>query len=336
MILFYSDLHLRPERLADCEAVLTEILRVAKAMRDDGHEVTIVNGGDTFNTRGVIKTSCFDVLQKHYREWAAEGFKQIILVGNHDQEDREGEIHPMRVFGEFAEVVDKPLYFPGLNLMAFPYLPVEKIKEAISEAPKGAYAVAHWGVRGAMRNAGNVDTDGVPVEWLTKFRRVFCGHYHYRNSFANVQYIGSPMQQNFGEMGQEKGILLFDYEDGLEKLSFVELKDPPRHYEAQIHWVDGKEEFKKPSDIRPKDFVRVRVYGDSELCSSIDQSYVARKIKCNNVKLEREITDKSYSRMDIKRADIVSPTALAEKYVDFVTTELDKKRLLAVGKEIMG
>lgn len=330
-ILFYSDLHLRPERLGDCDLVLQEIGKIAGKLKEKRGEVTIVNGGDTFNTRGLIKTSCFDVLQRHYRDWSSKGFNQIILVGNHDQEDREGEVHPMRVFDEIAWVVDSPKFFPGLDLMAFPYMSKDKIEDAIKDAPKGSYAVAHWGIKGAMRNGGNMDEDGVPAEWLKKFKKVFCGHYHYRSSFANVQYIGSPMQQNFGEMGQDKGVLVFDGD-----IDFIELKSPPKHYEAQIHWDGKKEQFLKPDGVRDKDFLRVKVFGDAERCSSVDQDYIRKRIKCDNVKIEREVSEKAYTRMEIKDHEVLSPVSLMEKYVDFISTDLDKKRLLGLGREILG
>ena len=59
MILMYSDLHIRPERLEVCELVLDKIFEVAKVLKGKGKDVVIYNGGDTFNTRGVIRTVCF-------------------------------------------------------------------------------------------------------------------------------------------------------------------------------------------------------------------------------------------------------------------------------------
>lgn len=334
MFLFYSDLHLRPERLKDCELVLNEVYAAAKVLRKRG-DVTIINGGDTFNTRGVIKTSCLDVLQHHYRKWADDGFKQIILVGNHDQEDKAGDIHPMRVFDGLRNVtvVDKPTIFADLDLMAFPYMEKDLIEGAVKAAPRASYAVCHWGIKGARRNGGNVDDIGVAPEILKRFDKVFCGHYHYRNSFANIQYIGSPMQQNFGEMDQEKGILVFDTKT--KKQTFIELTSPPKHHEVQIHWDGKKEEVLKSDKIGENDFVRVRVFGDAERCAAVDHAYIQKRVPKGQIKIERIVSERSTSRLEIGEAEILSPEILAEKYVDFLSLDLDKKRLLKIGKEIM-
>ena len=85
-------------------------------------------------------------------------------------------------------------------------------------------AFVHWGIRGAKRNDHNKDTDGVPLDYLKPFRRVFSGHYHYRSKLENVQYIGSPLQQNFAEMGQDQGVLIYDSEKETVKLTPAEIE----------------------------------------------------------------------------------------------------------------
>ena len=172
-LLFYSDLHLRPERIETCDYVLGEIGQIAKK-----HASIIVNGGDTFNTRGLIKTSCFDLLYRHYTKWFDTGLTQIINIGNHDQEDLAGEIHPMKVFENFEgwKVTDKPSLFgtPGDMIALFPYMPRKDMQDQIEKkALLAKDAIVHWGIRGAKRNDKNTDTDGVPVEWLKKFKQVF-------------------------------------------------------------------------------------------------------------------------------------------------------------------
>lgn len=98
-VLFYSDLHIRPQRFADCVRVLNEIPELVKKYKVD----LVVNGGDTFETRGLIETHCLQALHRVYTDWHNEGIKQYILVGNHDQEDRDGNIHPMEVFQKWSE-----------------------------------------------------------------------------------------------------------------------------------------------------------------------------------------------------------------------------------------
>lgn len=335
MHLFYSDLHIRPERLDDCEAVLSEIFEIASKIREKvKKDVMIVNGGDTFNTRGVINTKCFDVVAKHWSKWKKAGFTQVVLVGNHDQEDRAGDIHPYASFKDWGgfHVVDAPMTLGHIDF--FPYISADKVEVAIKSMKsfKSKDAVVHWGIRGAQRNDTNIDNEGVPLNWLSHYRNVFSGHYHYRSAFENVQYIGSPLQQNFGEMGQEKGVLLYDAEKN--KRQFIELKSAPRHFEVVVRWEDDKQVWDRPSGIGEKDFVRVRVYGDSELCASVGKSDVEKSIKCREIKIERVVQDVTSSRLDLSKSDIYNLKSLASKYVGHIETDLNKEKLMSFFEEI--
>ena len=325
--MFYSDLHLRPERLADCETVLSAVGALAKK-----HGAVIVNGGDTFNTRGLIRTSCFDLLNSHYQKWKKSGLRQVILVGNHDQEDKAGEIHPMRTFdGDGWIIADKPVINTELGFAFFPYMEKERIRDFIASANKLKIkrAVVHWGIRGAKRNDYNTDTDGIPLEWLSCFDVVFSGHYHYRSILENVHYIGSPMQQTQQERDQAKGCLLYDDADG--SIEFIPIKGTSKHHRIEIRF-DGKA--KPLPKIAKGDFVCAQVIGSAEECSTVSRADFDKL--CDNVTIERVISEKSFSRLSIDISDKENESGLAKKYVDFVETPLDKKRLMDTYKELVG
>lgn len=336
--LFYSDLHLRPERIEDCDAVLDQVFKIAKSIeKTHGFKPIIVNGGDTFNIRGLIRTSCFDLLFNHYSKWHKDGFKQWILVGNHDQEDREGNIHPMKVFDSWDgwRVVDKPQIMDS-NFVMLPYMDKERVNEFVtSRSWDGFDCVVHLGIKGAMMNDFREDTEGVPAEWFKDFRNVFSGHYHYRNSFQNIHYIGSPMQQNFSEAGQPKGAMIYEQKSG--KISFHEIVGTPKHYTIKVEIdEDGKKKYDceqgSVKQITKRDFVRCQVHGDAESINAIgrdDFDFSA------NIKIERLAKEKHFSRLNIERGEVLKPDALMEKYVEFVETSLSKKKLIAIGRELL-
>jgi DNA repair exonuclease SbcCD nuclease subunit len=337
----YSDLHIREETTGICETVLDKIHEIALENKVD----YILNGGDTFNTRGIIRTSCLDILYRHYKKWFDSGLKQIILVGNHDQEDKKGEIHPMKIFESFNgwKVIDQPQTIDGIkNTLFCPYMSKKDVHAYLHSPLKKAAgdwrswdAFVHWGVCGAKRNDSNTDTDGVLLDWLENFRNVFSGHYHFRNSIQNVHYIGSPYQQNFGEMGQNKGVIIYDNKEN--KKEHYAIKDTPRHYEVAIEWDEKGKRIVKGfiKDIGKKDHVRFKVFGDSEQCSKISSENSGDIVDCDSVKIERFVKEKHLSRLDIKSDDVLSPQKLVEKYIDFVDTSLDKRKLLKLGLEIL-
>jgi len=334
MYLLYSDLHIQESTQEICDLVLTKVGKLAKK-----HKAVIINGGDTHNTRGIIKTSSLDLLTRHYNQWASDGLVQRILIGNHDQEDREGEVHPMRSYELHPgwSVIDEPTVIDGVAY--FPYMPRERVKDAIDEIPKGVKtAVVHWGIQGAKRNDFNVDADGIPIEWLAKFTQVFSGHYHYRNTIGNVQYIGDPYQQNHSESNQPKGVILYD--ESKNKKSFIEIEGTPRFYE--VHYKIGEKgkivcegEVGDLGQIKKTDHVKVKVEGDSEAVNSVTHEDVARYLECDNVKFDRDGKVKSHSRLGIEPGEVLDPLALMKKYVSFVDTDLNRDRLIEIGSGLL-
>lgn len=333
-ILLYSDLHLRPERLKDCDIVLRQ---VAKLYEEYGCDL-MVNLGDTFQTRGIVNTSCLTLLDHHYKDFHRRGIKQVIIVGNHDQEDHSGAVHPMSIFDDVKSwdgwhVVDKPVVIHEIGFC--PYM--NDLKE--DDLPSGVDSLCvHWGIQGARRNDSNVDSDGVPAGWLEKYKRVFSGHYHFRNSFKNIQYVGSPMQQNFGEMGQEKGCLIWDTDT--DQLDFVEIEGTKKHYEVE---VDPKSKtIKGLSGISAADSVRAKVTGDAyDVIGMSKQSVIemiSEELGCmpDAIQVDRNIIEKSESRIDIEASEIHSLDSLMEKYVEYSESGLDKTKLLKIGREIVG
>ena len=342
MIIMYSDLHLREERLDDCEIALNAVFdHAVKTRSKTKKEVLIYNGGDTFNVRGLIPTVCIDLLSKHYSKWAAEGLHQIINVGNHDQEARDGEIHPMRAYhdwqkGCYWKVVDSPMYLELKGVLKrslfCPYMKLDNIKELLDVTKdRDMDLYVHWGVLGALMNDFKKDTTGVPVEWLKGFRNVFSGHYHYRSKIENVQYIGSPFQQNFNEMSQEKGMLLYEN----NKVSFKEIEKTSKHYEVEVGFKEEKPQIKSKGLFKEKDFIRVKVEGDSEQCATVTHDWLRSHINSHNIKIDRNVKEKAHSRLSLDHKDILSPKLIATKYVEFVESGLDKKRLLSIGEKFL-
>ena len=336
LILLYSDPHTRPERIMDCDYVFGKIKEIALEKKVN----YVYNGGDTFHTRGLIKTSCFDLIYRHFSDWAKSGIRQIINIGNHDQEDKAGAIHPMRVFSQFDQwhVIDEPKkiwHFP--NIAFFPYSPnvteemIQKTFEIEGEGPCDAFV--HWPIYGSSMTPKMKEEGGVPREWLKRFRNVISGHFHYRDKIDNVYYIGSPFQQNFAEMGQEKGVTLYETDTG--KMEFIEIEGTPKHHVVQIYWEDGKKKTEK-GDIKSNDFVKVHVKGDSGQVSRVDRSKLEKSLGNDSITIQREIESETYSRMNLGEKEIYDTTALMEKYVDFVEVKsLNKDKLKEIGKEII-
>jgi len=113
--------------------------------------------------------------------------------------------------------------------------------------------VSHIAVDGAQLNSYSTKAE-VSVEFegdmvkvdlgiFSGWEKVFLGHYHCAQSLNNkVEYIGSPLELNFGEAHQQKRIVVLDT-DTLETESVYNTFSPKhliiREHQLDKHQLDG-------------------------------------------------------------------------------------------------
>lgn len=180
--------------------------------------------GDMFEDRKSIGLDVQDAAAECV-EYASGRLKEVYLVvGNHDQYFRDGDIHSLRVFGYLGNVhiVDgfksiKVGSYP-LHMSAFRADPAA-VKDWISGLPAGGCLCLHQAILGAEADGGHTygNDDALTVDDCRPgdFDEVFVGHFHKPQSVArNVHYVGSPYQIKVNEAGQEKRIAVLTVKGG--------------------------------------------------------------------------------------------------------------------------
>ena len=340
--LFYTDVHMKRENLAWCRVVFQAIEAAAEEHGVISSGGYVVNNGDLFNERGVIPTSVFDELAATRRRWAEKRIQHIDNVGNHDQEDRDGKMHPLRVFDTFpgSRVISEPTFVEGVRWWFFPYshgLRAQLQEHANFNPRPHQVAFIHAGIKSAYRNDKSQDLDGLDVADLRDFKRVFSGHYHYRHTLKNVTYLGSVMQHSLSEAGQAKGFHIYD--DSRDELTFHEIAGTPRYFDMELQWTDkGWDGTLDPKLGKPTaiDTIMFRVNGPAEAVRALTREALAKLTPATNIKVDRNITDETVSRMALDEKDHGDLRSLMEKYVGHVDPGLDRARLLKVGQELAG
>lgn len=318
--LLYSDLHLRLDRIDDQIRCLDFIGGLMQPVIDSGGFV--INGGDLFDEKGIVRTSCWDRLREVRVGWMTRGVKHIDNVGNHDQEDFQGTINPLKIFDHFdgCFVASEPTFVDPWWII--PY--TRDLKKALKEVPDDSLVVIHAGVCGAKMSAGIEDEDGADPKLFSRFKRVFSGHYHRHQTVGKVTYIGSPMQQNFGEAGETKGVVIYD--DKKDKFKFVEITGLPRFHK----FVMGDDLADTP--VACDDFVHVTVKGDRKVAMTSKED-LQKSLPGRLVKIDREITEVKGSRLSID--DVSDIDGLITQYVGHKDPPEDHKRLVKIGRELI-
>jgi DNA repair exonuclease SbcCD nuclease subunit len=255
------------------------------------------------------------------------------VIGNHDQDDADGKVHPLSSFGLFGRsmVVDDYLKMKAEKLIFVSY---RKDMESFLLSLKGKKdytLITHTGISGAFMNDTKLDTFGVSSDATSRFKRVISGHYHKPHEFDNVIYVGSPMEHSFGEMGQAKSVVIYETDD--DSFYRVPITGISKHHVVKVRWVDGEVDIKVPDDVNENDFVKVDMHGDIEQVRSMPRSKFD-SIKCRSLKIESEVNEVHISRLGVSSEDLEHEGLIVEKYVDFLCPDLDKVRLMDMYREL--
>jgi len=313
-------------RLEDCLNTLDQINEIGKT-----HGVnTIIFLGDLFNSRVKINVDVMFHTYLKLRE-LSRNFQLILLLGNHDQYLKTGDVNSLEQFEKIAEVIKEPGFssvpWYGYKLVFLPYAEdTTKMKKFLSGLhlfKHPALLFGHLGVNGA--EVGPYDfklpsslnaSDLLP----DKFVWVFLGHYHkFQVLGKNIIYVGSMLQHDFGERGQEKSVIIFDTDHPM-KLKQVELNSPKFLEITSLKSIDEKVK---------GNYVKV-------VCDKEERDEVEKKL--NQLSPRGYIIEQRFIKEFQPRIELdptLSFQEMVKKYVESSETDLDKKRLLKVVKEIM-
>lgn len=343
--LYFADLHghnYREFATLDENGVnsrLIDQLKVLKEIKDSAwkHEVQDIRFlGDMLHLKNnhdslVLKTIIGKMAE------LAEDFPLLIVPGNHDY--RLWTSHPvvLEMLGDLADnvvVVDKPMFLDKvgrystgwLRIYAEPYTrKVVELNERLLALKRGDSDIlflGHQDMIGMQYGGFTVDEGLKPEDLLALFKWSFVGHSHTPGRIHNnVISVGAPIQHNFSDVAGDRGWWIFDEEK--DKVTFIQNTISPRFWDLMIESHDEddvKGAFHDAYDFE-KDFFRVKVIGDT-LPRAVEQ------IKWKRVSYE--VAVKSKTRGDLKFSD--SKESIIEKYVNLRGGDLDKKKLIEVGR----
>jgi DNA repair exonuclease SbcCD nuclease subunit len=353
-ILIFSDIHIHPhkksvERLEDCIKVLDWVFSCAK----ENNVRDIIFLGDLFHDRQKIDVltyqKTFEILEKHLIN---NKLNLFLLLGNHDlwhnQKWDVSSVNPLRNLPGVS-VINEPCVRSLSDEYLFGFLPythdpisdIQKIekqwknecKDKNINPPKllgGHIAVdgALWNVKYGTTAEVAIEHDGDMVKVgpgiFDNWDRVFLGHYHAEQQLSeNVQYVGSPLQLSFGEAFQDKHVIIYDINK--DDRSYVKNEFSPKHYiikedELDDYNLEGNFIRLEVKDISSSSMAEVRK-------NLIDNKKVATmEIKQSVKKEEHNITD--------AKSILYKEEEMLEKYVEQVNLDLEKEKLISIGKLI--
>jgi DNA repair exonuclease SbcCD nuclease subunit len=183
--------------------------------------------GDIFDARTSIDVAVLDSVCRAFRK-ASKLVPLKLLAGNHDSYLRSPDRNSLQVFRGIADVFEEPTVWSPFALLPWndDHDKLRADAKKLAEENMASFLLAHVLVEGAVPKR-----KGFPLADLhpDDYELVLMGDVHKPMELANgVHYVGSPMQIDFRDAGQERGFIVLDDDTG--ELEFVVNEVSPRFH----------------------------------------------------------------------------------------------------------
>lgn len=232
-----------PERLHSIKKAMHE---VATYCVDNGID-TIIIGGDLLHGKSIIYAIAQDIMLEYFRKWG-EKITFYVLDGNHDLSGKgQDVVSALKSISSIPGVIWIPhdhtmKIDDDILLVPYSYNVPNIVKEN-----KARILISHFGLSEGVLNSGMSIISSISMKDLDgRYDLVLLGHYHKPQEIIreniSVYYVGSLIQLDWGEKGEEKRFLVVDSET-------LEVEEVPisyyrKHIEIELTSDNKAEAFK--------------------------------------------------------------------------------------------
>ena len=252
--------------------------------------------GDIFHNRNEISVNTLSTAKQFFD--ILSDFKIYISTGNHDCYYKErSDVNSVSLFDGWNNitVIDKcPLVFDVVN--STKQLCMVPWGTDINSIPGNMdYIMGHFEIKSFKMNNHAVCDHGMnSIELLHKSKYIITGHFHKRThriyEGGEILYLGSPYQQNFGDVDEERGIYIFDLSSGT--YDFIENNVSPKHIKLSLTKILSKE--------LPSAYIKNNV-PNNMVCLLVDSQILPEELSLIASKLQK--LNPKFFRIDYKVLD---------------------------------
>jgi len=219
--LFTADIHLSryaqdkvesetnlPERL---HSIKETLYSMGEYCYDNDIGLFII-GGDVMHNKSIIYSLAQDLMLGFFEQY--EDLEFYVIDGNHDLSgkgaDAISSLRSLHSVDNVDWVNRTPTGGQDLCLIPYSYDVVNQVKQH-----KRKILISHFGLNEGMLNSGiSIQSDISLNDLIGKYELVLLGHYHKPQEIIRddirLYYVGSPIQLDWGEKGDEKRFLVVD------------------------------------------------------------------------------------------------------------------------------
>lgn len=322
----FTDLHLGMKNNSkmhneDCENFVDWFIKTAKENDCD----TCIFCGDWHHNRNSLNLTTLDTSLRCLNKLGESFDKVLLFAGNHDLYYKDKRDISSTDFAKFIPgitVVDDIYVEEGVALV--PWLVGNEWKKV--QKLKTKYIFGHFELPSFLMNAmvRMPDHGDLKTEDFSDQQYVFSGHFHKRQSYKNVHYIGSPFPHNYADAWDDaRGMMILDQENNLPPF-FIDWPFGPKYRTLPLsQLIDEADEI-----IKENMYLRVSLDLpiSYEEASFIKDTFVS-KYKCRDISL---IPQKNIDELstDLDISTFVSVDQIVSTEISELDTESYSKNLL--------
>ena len=296
----------------------------------------IIQLGDLFDRRKYINFLTLSESKKYFFDRIeSKGIRLISLLGNHDIFWKESlSVNSPELLLQnynYIDIIHNPntIRCGGISIDIIPWICKENEQEILEFISKSnsKICMGHFELAGFEMMKGIPNHDGTDAKFLTKYEKVFSGHYHTASSKGNITYLGTPYELTWIDYGDPKGFYIFDT-DTLE-IEFVKNEMTMFH---KIYYNDTEDNKINLDELEEK-IIKLIVVNKTDykkFDTLVDDIY---KKNPTELKIIEDLSEFETSALD-ENINLEDTMTLLSEYVDGLETDADKQRLKTLLREL--
>lgn len=312
-----------PERLHSIKRALYEVAQYCVDNKID----SLIIGGDILHGKSVIYAIAQDIMIDFFNDFK-ESLYFYVIDGNHDLSGKgDSVVSALKTLVNTPNVrwigFSETYHMEQEDILFVPYS--YNLPQVIKDH-KAKILISHFGLNEGMLNSGlSIVSDVSMKELIGRYNLVLLGHYHKPQEIIrpdmSLYYVGSLIQLDWGEKGDEKRFLVFD-SDTMEVES-IPITQYKKHIELELTAKNKDDIFKIARQARI-DGNHVKVI----MKEAVDFTDVAGEFNVID-KTEQDITDRGIT-------STMSEMDKMERYLEIKKIPKDQwNRYIKTAKEIV-
>lgn len=302
---------------------------------------TVLILGDTFDRRKYVNFYSLKKTKEMFFDRLFEsGIEVFMLAGNHDTYFKNtNHVNSvdllLREYGNIT-VIDEPseIYVGPNKICMMPWICPENYEQSMSmiKETTSIVCMGHFEIEGFQMYRGAPSQEGLNPKLFDKFDIVFSGHYHHKSSRNNIHYLGNPYELTWQDYNDPRGFHIFDVDT--HELQFIQ--NPNRMFH-RVTYDDKVDEIqtilKMDLEYLKNTYVKVVVINKTNpylFDTFVNNLYQVGPIDITIAEDFTELED--IQDDDVDQAE--DTTTILNKYVDNLTTDLNKDKLKNLLREL--